>query len=247
MIEISQKEFITKIQELLTGRTSRIKLAEELQTDIRTLNNKIVKELSINAPDLYIEFIKKYPYKQKERDDIDYEALVIEMLKTGMYTEDAAQKYNLGVRTIQRKVNKLEKENPYLIGMYREMKELNKHGSKVPLQLEESISKLVQRPVKISEPNATRIKQLEETECIFNNRCNFLTKEEAAKSMGMTINTVYKMLNELYSIKIATNYSNMEDDFKKALKANVSQEIRTNNNDEPKQTKLEIPKEGEEK
>ena len=45
MIEISQKEFESKIEDLISGKISRIKLAKVLETDIRTLNNKIIQEV----------------------------------------------------------------------------------------------------------------------------------------------------------------------------------------------------------
>ena len=200
MIEITQEEFETKIRDVIAGKVSRSKLAKELKTDTRTLNNKI-QELATCNRELYLSFIKKYPYKQKERDDIDYEALIIEITKNSMTSIDAARKYRVGVRTIQRRVNEIEKENPYLIEIYKEVKNNNKHGIKNSLELEEKIDQLVPRAVKVSEINETRKQQLEEIEEQFNKRCEYLGKEESARTMGMTLNRTHKLLNELNRIR----------------------------------------------
>lgn len=204
MIEISQEEFEQKIQEVIDGKLSRQQLTKLLKTDTRTLNNKI-QELVVYNSDLYMEFIKKYPYKAKERTDIDYEALVIEIIKSSMPTSKAAEKYNIGERTITRKVKALEKENPYLIEIYREIKKNNRNNIVETRDLKEKIECLVSRPVKISEINETRKKELEEFEKTFNSRCQYVSKEEAARSMGLNANRMYKMLNELYRIRIEEN------------------------------------------
>ena len=85
-------------------------------------------------------------------------------------------------------------------------------------ELPDKISKLILRPVQISEINETREKQLEEIERVFNKRCQIVSKEEAAKSMGMTANRVYKVLNELYRMRIERKSKNQN--FKDTLKYN---------------------------
>ena len=244
MIDISPKEFEDKIRELMDGKTSRIKLAADLKADLRTLSKRIVEEISINNPDLYIEYIKRYPFKEKKRDDIDYEALVIEAIKTGAATIDMAGKYGIAVRTIQRKVNELEKQNPYLIKIYKEVKKSNKNNTKITIETQEKIDKLVQRPVKISELNETRIKQLEEIERVFNNRCNYMTKKEAAESMGMTFQRIYLLLNDLYRIRIEKEHGNMDENFRDSLKVELP---KAQTKHKPKADIPQIEKEGEEK
>ena len=245
MIKISQQEIEIKIQELIDGKISKMGLAKELQTDIRTLNNKIIEEISVYNPDLYIEYLKKFPYKQKERDDLDYEALVIEMIKNRTYSIDAAVKYNVGVRTIQRKVNQLEKENPNLIAIYKEVKKSNKTGTNISEELQEKISKLVQRPVKISDINNTRKAQLEEIERIYNTRCKEVSRQQAASSMGFSMNRIYKSLNELYRMRIEEQYTTMEDSFRESLKVEGQKTLESSNN--VKDTQAQILKEGEER
>lgn len=217
MKQITDKEFYESIEKIIRGESSRAKLIKELETDSRTLNNKI-QELVIYNPELYSRFIKKFPYRTKTRDDIDFEALAIEITKNGTTTFQASKKYNIGERTIRRRMKELAKENPYLAEIYNEVKENNKHSRSNSLELQDKISKLILRPVQISEINETREKQLEEIERVFNKRCQIVSKEEAAKSMGMTANRVYKVLNELYRMRIERESKNQN--FKDTLKFN---------------------------
>lgn len=221
MKQITDEEFYESIEKIIRGESSRAKLIKELETDSRTLNNKI-QELVIYNPELYSRFIEKFPYRTKVRNDIDFEALAIEIIKNGTTTFQASKKYNIGERTIRRRMKELAKENPYLAGIYNEVKENNKHSRKNSLILQDEISKLTLRPVKISGINEVREKQLEEIENIFNRRCQIVSKEEAAKSMGMTANRVYKLLNELYRIRIESKNASKEKAFKESLKVNSS-------------------------
>lgn len=224
MIEISQKDFESKIQDIIDGKLTRSQLTRDLETDTRTLNNKI-QELSVYNESLYIAFIKKFPYRSKERDDIDYEALIIEIIKTSMTSAEAANKYNIGERTITRRVKDIEKENPYLIEIYREIKRNNKNNIKASEELESKIEDLVPRTVKIGDINDARKRELEELEATFNRRCQYVSKEQAAQSMGLTANRMYKLLNELYRIKIEEEHKKKiesEKTFKDSLKVSSS-------------------------
>lgn len=225
MKQITDEEFYESIEKIIRGESSRAKLIKELETDSRTLNNKI-QELVIYNPELYSRFIQKFPYRTKTRDDIDFEALAIEITKNGTTTFQASKKYNIGERTIRRRMKELAKENPYLAEIYNEVKENNKHSRSNSLELQDKISKLILRPVKISEINETREKQLEEIERVFNKRCQIVSKEEAAKSMGMTANRVYKVLNELYRMRIERRSN--KPNFKDTLKFNSSDSTTIN-------------------
>ena len=142
MKQITDKEFYESIEKIIRGESSRAKLIKELETDSRTLNNKI-QELVIYNPELYSRFIKKFPYRTKTRDDIDFEALAIEITKNGTTTFQASKKYNIGERTIRRRMKELAKENPYLAEIYNEVKENNKHSRSNSLELQDKISKLI--------------------------------------------------------------------------------------------------------
>ena len=70
-------------------------------------------------PELYNEYVEKFPYKSKSRDDIDFEALAIEIVKENMTMKTVEEKYNVGERTVRRRIETLKKENPYLYGIYK--------------------------------------------------------------------------------------------------------------------------------
>ena len=103
MKEMSKEEFYEKIKSVIRGEISTTKLVKELQTDSRTLNNKI-QELSVYNPELYNEYVEKFPYKSKSRDDIDFEALAIEIVKENMTMKTVEEKYNVGERTVRRRI-----------------------------------------------------------------------------------------------------------------------------------------------
>ena len=115
MKDLSKQEFEEKVQELLDRKITRKKLAKELETDVRTLNNRISK-LSVTNPDLYAEFIKNFPYKPKTIE-IDIEALAVNVIENGM--DSASKTIGISTRTITRKVNTLKKLNPELYDLYK--------------------------------------------------------------------------------------------------------------------------------
>lgn len=221
MKEMSKEEFYEEIRSVIRGKITITKLAKELQTDSRTLNNKI-QELSVYNPELYNEYVEKFPYKSKSRDDIDFEALAIEIVKKNMTMQAVEKKYNVGERTVRRRIEELKKENPYLYAIYKEVKGNIKHSKENSPELQSKIGDLVSRTVKVSELNEKRQKELEEIEAVFQNRCKYVSKEEAAKSMGMAANRIYKLLNELYRIRIEKENLNRKTTFKDTLKVNSS-------------------------
>lgn len=241
MIKISQEDFEEKIEEVLSGKVSMDVLIAKLKTDSRTLNNEIIVRLSINNPELYKKYVEQRPFRAKERNDIDYEALVIEMVKESMLTSVAAEKYGIGERTIRRKVKELEKINPSLISIYREVKKNNKNNITQSKKLQAQIDELVSRPVKISDINENRKKELEQIEKTFNERYEIYgSKEKAAQSMGLTANRIYKLLNELYRIEIEEDTKS----FKESIKVEVNSNAKPVTSIKEK-TELQI--EGEEK
>lgn len=241
MLKLSREEFEEKIRNLIDQKTTRKELIKELKTDSRTLNNKI-KEISGYNSDLYYEYITKFPYRTKERNDLDYEALIIEIIQTGMTSEEASKKYNIGGRTIQRRVNELEKENTYLVDIYKQVKECNKKSSKPDKFLQEKIDNLVTRPVILCPINGIRKSELEEVEKEYNKRCLTMSKEQAARSMGMTKPQIYKMLNELDRLRTEDSVQN----FKESLKVKTTQMETKCINTKPEEDKQKI-NEGEEK
>lgn len=241
MLKLSKEEFEAKIQDLIDGKTTRKKLIKELETDSRTLNNKI-REISEYNPELYSAFITKFPYRTRERNDLDYEALVIEIVQTGMTSAEAAQKYNVGGRTIQRKVNQLQKENPYLVDIYKQVKLNNSKQEKPSKELQHKIDELVPRPVVICEINGIRRRELEELERIYNERCLTMSKEQAARSMGMAKPQMFKIMNQLRRLRVEDEAKS----FKDGLKVETTQQHTQVIKEETKDDKQNI-NEGEEK
>jgi len=243
MIRISQGEFGQKVKEVARGQKTLTGLCKELETDERTLIQNIMLH-SIYDPEVYAQFIETHPYKTREREDIDFEALAIEILKQRMTTEEAAEKYHVGVRTIQRKIEKIKDTNSELVKIYKQAKKHNKHDQLYSPQLTKQIEDLVQRPVVIGEINGQTEKRLEEIEKIYNERMlEYPTKEEAARSMGFTPNRLYKMLNQLYRIKIEKMKRN-ENEFKKSLEVDTTSTTPINSTNTEAQERI---KEGEEK
>ena len=158
MKEMSKEEFYEEIRSVIRGKNTITKLAKELQTDFRTLNNKI-QELSVYNPELYNEYVEKFPYKSKSRDDIDFEALAIEIVKENMTMQAVEKKYNVGERTVRRRIEELKKENPYLYAIYKEVKGNIKHSKENSPELQSKIGDLVSRAVKVSELNEKRQKE----------------------------------------------------------------------------------------
>lgn len=117
MKKISQKEFEERIEEIISGKLTRRKLCTLLDTDMRTLNNKIL-ELSDTNPEIYKRFINKFPYKPKTINVGSANNLAIYVIENGL--ESAVEKYGVSIRTISRKVKTLEIDCPELYRLYRE-------------------------------------------------------------------------------------------------------------------------------
>ena len=240
MKEISREELKLKIQDLIDGNTTRKKLVKELETDSRTLNNKI-REVSTYDEQLYYEYVKKFPYRSRERNDIDYEALMIEVIKSGMTSLEVTEKYGVSVRTVQRKVNDLNKTNPYLVEIYKQIKDNTKRQIRTPIELQEKIDRLVRRPVVLCEINGQRKQELEEVERIYNERCLTMSKEEARCGMGISKEQIFKIRNLLYRIRTEEAKT-----FKDRLKVDKVENNRPNTIENKEKSKSDIEK-GEEK
>ena len=111
MIKISQQEFEEKVQDIIDGKTTRTQLQIDLRTDKNTLNNKI-QELVVYNPELYRAFVQKFPYRPREYSHIDYEALIIDIMKKGYTRREWDEVYGISSRTIIRKIYCIEDENP---------------------------------------------------------------------------------------------------------------------------------------
>ena len=216
MIDITEQELIKYLEKYANKEISMTSLVKTLQTDYRTLNSKILR-LSVDYPELYEKIVKNNPYSQKNRSDIDYEALMIYILKNHMTVQDAAALFNVSEKTIRRRVKEEKEKNPEL---YKLFKSVIRRGrtSNDREQLKGEIDKLEYREVIISKRNEHRKEFLLQFEEKFNSLVSEnKTKEQAAKEMGYTLNYVHKILNELYRIKIEEQTVDTAKEFRDSL------------------------------
>lgn len=220
MKELTRQEFEQQIERVIRGEISRKKLAKELETDIRTINNKIM-ELSTENPDLYSKFVEKYPYKPKEIK-VDIEKIAIMVIRYGI--QKTAENVGISERTISRKVKKLEKTNPELYKIYSERgKKLTKEEQReVDEKLEEFIARyeLKNSIPKRNEMNE-RKKELEETLSKFENLVkDGMSQAGAARALGFDdYPTIWKKYKELERIVLEENILNNPDEPKKSSEA----------------------------
>lgn len=146
MIKISQEEFEAKVQDIIDGKTTRAQLQMDLKIDRNTLNNKIQELVVYNTP-LYRAFIKKYPYKPREYTHIDYEALIIDIMKNGYTRREWDEVYGISSRTIIRKIYVIADNNPELIRLYREVSQYRKEQKQLPMDLQEKVDLLEERAI----------------------------------------------------------------------------------------------------
>lgn len=237
MKEITDAEFEQKLTEVIEGKKSRVKLAEELQTDWRTLNKKI-QLLSMTNPELYKQFVEKNPYKPREITAIPLKTMLNEFLKTGIRMQDLADKYEIGERTLRRKIDALKKsDNPEDVKLYHLVKDTayaRAHGRKITPELQQQIDELEIEPeeIKLDDKEQKRQKLLQ-IEKNYNELCRIMPKEKAAEAMGYTYNRIYKLLDELYCMEIQNNAI---QGFKKQIKVNPESSNISLTKTEPKVT-----------
>ena len=146
MLKISQQEFEAKVQDIIDGKTTRTQLQIDLRVDKNTLNNKI-QELVVYNPKLYRAFVQKFPYRPREYTHIDYEALIIDIMKNGYTRREWDEVYGISSRTIIRKIYCIEDENPELISLYREVSRYRRMQKTLPLQLKIKVDMLEDKEI----------------------------------------------------------------------------------------------------
>lgn len=213
MKQISQAEFESLVEILIDGKITRKKLAKGLDTDIRTLNNKIT-ELSIYNPELYEKYVQKFPYRPKTRRDIDFEALVIYAMKNSKTLDEIAEEYQVSRRTVARRIKEMEKTNPELFNLYREYADSLKKRSVMSLPLQERIDNLVSSPVALSTNIEVKENELRVTLQRFEELLSQgISKAEAARTLGYDdYPTIWKKEQELKRIESERKVMAQQDD-----------------------------------
>ena len=158
---------------------------------------------------MYYDFIKTHPYKPKERRDINIRGFVIETLKSGMNVEEMCAKYQIGRRTIGRKIIGLKKsdkeEDRRLYELYKRIAYKKSHSKEFSYEDIMQINELQVEEVTGIDNVERRRQELLELEKRYQDLCLQVGKEAAAKKLGYTQNRIYKLLNELYRIEIERN------------------------------------------
>ena len=202
------------------------------------MDNKI-QELSATNSELYSEYVRALPYKQKGIDHIDFEALVIYMLKQELTIDEAAAKFNISRRTISRRISELA--NRELANMYREVADNRSHKRDNGIELNRKISELEYRDVVIGGVNDRRRNELLAKEARFNKLCETMKRADAEKNMecghniGVLLNALYKIEIEEYTKKVN------EEQIQAANQAETNKPINTKLKEEI--TKNETPTE----
>lgn len=228
MINLSQEEFEKQIQRLIKGEISRKNLAKELETDLRTLNNRIIRLAEVN-PELYKRYIEKFPYRSKTRDNIDYEALIIEAMKTRSSLKEIANKYNVSIRTITRRIKELEKEGSELIKLYRVYAKSLKEKKDIPFDFKQKIEDLELGTVKLSEINEKKQREMEDIIRKFEELIGTgISKAEAARRLGYDgYPTIWKLYQALDRINTENNNINNreKETFRQGLKVETTEGV----------------------
>lgn len=220
MKELTQKEFEQQIQRLIDGEIGRKKLAKELETDIRTLNKKIM-EMSETNPTLYASFVGKFPYKPKELE-VDIEELAIYSIVHD--NKMASERFNMSTRTITRKLKKLKEINPELYELY--LRKAKIEGSKTSKKEKEKyfldVATMAEKIGKRDDIDNVERKrtELEKTISEFEALiAKGMSKAEAARTLGYDgYPTIWKKYNELERIKTEEKYGKEGTHFRDSLK-----------------------------
>lgn len=201
MKEVSQDEFEELIKRVLEGEISLKKVVEELQTTYSAVNNRITSMRETN-PELYAAYIEQRPYKPKRNSQIDSEALLTNIILEGLTLRQASVKYDIPLRTIDRRIVEVRKQNPTLYAIYTRYKEKE-------MTLEDEALLCANRGEVKSEQDAAEIKldeiikiSKEYERLIADN--NELTHYQVAEKLGYTpqqIDEMYKKVRRITTQK----------------------------------------------
>lgn len=233
MKTINQAEFEELVQSLIDGKITRKKLAKSLETDIRTINNKIT-QLANSNPEMYQEYVRKFPYQPKTREDIDYEALIIYVMKNAKTLSEVSEEYEVSIRTISRRIKDMEKTNAGLVRLYRIYADTLKKGGVLPFTFQTMIDNLDLRPIMISSNIEVKEKQLRETLQKFEELLGQgMSKAEAARALGYdAYPTIWKKQQELKRIetekKVVQQEKSKTKKFRESMRINSQKATNSN-------------------
>lgn len=226
MKEVSQNEFEELIKGVLNGEISLKNIVAELETTYSAVNNRITAMRETN-PELYAVYIEQRPYKPKRNSQIDSEALLINIMLGNLSLRQASAKFDIPLRTIDRRIVEVKKQNPTLYAIYTKYKEKE-------MTLED-VTFLFENKGKVkSEQDASEIK-LEEIIRISReyerliSEDNGLTRYQDAEKLGYTPQQIDEMYKK--ARRITTQKS-----FRKSIKVDPSKLSERKTTEETKAT-----------
>lgn len=203
---LSQEEFEDLVRKIIEGKTTRKKIAKEYHINSRSLNLKITELAEIN-PELYQEFIKKFPYRPKTITNVNFVELVKEIMKEDKEIRDLVIKYNISTRTISRRISKMKDSEEIdestgmtlgeLYSLYRRYRE-DDLSFEDKAKIDSMKLGTVQDTKDFSEH---RRKYLEDLISKYNQYIEQgISKKQAAEKLGYNFLDMYKKENELKRI-----------------------------------------------
>lgn len=107
---LSQEQFEELVKRVIDGEITRKKISEEYHISERKINSRIT-ELAIKNPQLYQEFISKFPYRPKTITNINFVELIKKIIKEGNQIGILAKQYGISTRTINRRIKTMKNSN----------------------------------------------------------------------------------------------------------------------------------------
>ncbi len=237
MKEFKEEDFLNDIVCYAKNEISLKELIKKYKTDYRTMHNKITKLAETN-PDIFKLVVDAHPYNEKKRKDLNFRDIMIEIMKSGITVREASQKYKVSVRTLQRRVEEISKQDPEFAKLYRKCTDNSKTGKKNSEAIKEQIAKYEYGNAIVSDINEDRENKLVKLKNDFEKLLEAgMTKNEAALKLGLlSSNDVYKKLKELERIQKEKQIRQKEkNSFKDSLKVDLKDKNSDEQSDENKE------------
>ena len=237
MKEFKEEDFLNDIVCYAKNEISLKELIKKHKTDYRTMHNKITKLAETN-PDIFKLVVDAHPYSEKKKKHIDFRALMIEIMKDGITVQEAADKYEVSVSTIQRRVKEISRTDPEFAKFYRKCIHNRKTGKENKKELREELSRYEYGQVIISDINEDRENELIRLKDEFDKLVESgISKNKAAKKLGVpSSQDMYKILKDLERIQIEKKArQNRNSNFKESLKVNLEDKKNNDQSGEKKE------------
>ena len=104
---ISQEQFEELVRRVINGEVTRKEISKEYHISERKINFKIT-ELATKNPQLYQEFISKFPYRPKTITNINFVELAKKIIKEGNQIGILAEQYDISTKTINRRIKEMK-------------------------------------------------------------------------------------------------------------------------------------------